>query len=429
MVGGIDFIIFIVLMLCGIPVSLSMGVATGVCLTAIGVSSEMLCQKIITGIESWQLLAVPFFITAAQIMNAGELTSDLFDFADKVVGWVKGGLAHANVLASMIFAGISGAAVADAAGLGTVEIKAMKDAGYGKRLAVAVTASSCLIGPIIPPSIMLIIYGHITELSIAALWIAGIIPGVITGIILMIYVYFVVSIGMFKAPKPHRFSLHELYKSFIRNLPILFLPSLLLILLLTGWATPVEIGVVACLYSFVLSVVYRGKKFLKKLPQTLKESVKSTAIIMFIVGTATAFTWIITREQTAVVVYNLFISFTSHKYLLILMVNAFLLLVGALMEGIPAMLIIVPLLSPLASTLGVNPLQFGVMVVFNLMIGMLTPPMGVGLYIMKSITDLPMKDIVISCAKFYLPLIIALLLITFVPLLSTFLPKVVGLIQ
>jgi len=164
MLGFIALFMMVGLILVSIPISISLGVVTGISLASMRLSAELLSQQLIAGIESWQLVSVLFFITAAQIMNAGELTSDLFDFADKVVGWVKGGLAHANVLASMIFAGISGAAVADAAGLGTVEIKAMKDAGYGKRLAVAVTASSCIIGPIIPPSIMLIIYGHITEL-------------------------------------------------------------------------------------------------------------------------------------------------------------------------------------------------------------------------------------------------------------------------
>jgi len=246
----------------------------------------------------------------------------------------------------------------------------------------------------------------------------------------MIYVYFVVSIGMFKAPKPHRFSLHELYKSFIRNLPILFLPSLLLTLLLTGWATPVEIGVVACLYSFVLSVVYRGKKFLKKLPQTLKASVESTAMIMFIIAVAQAFTWIITVSHTAVTICNFLTSFTSNKYLILLIIDAFLLLIGAVMNEIPAMLIIVPILSAIANTLGINPYHFGLMVVFTLILGEVTPPFGMGLYIMKSIQpDLSMKDIVISCARFYPPLIAAMLAITYIPILSTFLPRVLGLIR
>jgi len=426
MLGFIELAIFMVLIFLNVPISISMGLAAGVSLTIMGVPGKLLCQRMVAGIESWQLLAVPFFILAAQIMNAGKLTEGLFNFADEMVGWIKGGLAHANVLASMIFAGISGAAVADASGLGLVEIKAMTEAGYEKRFAVGITAASCMLGPIIPPSIMLIIYGHIAELSIAALWFAGIIPGIVTGLLLMAYIYYAIWRGIFGAPKSHRFSWHRAGKSFIRNFPILLLPIILLVAILTGLATPTETGVIACLYSFVLSIIYRGGKFLKELPQVLVTSTKSSAVIMFIIGTATAFVWVMTRQRTAVMACNALLSFTSNKYLLLLIINAFLLLIGALIEQIPAMLVVVPLLSPLAPALGINPIQFGLMVVFNLMIGMITPPMGMALYIMGTITDVPMKDIITSSLRFFLPLIIALLLITYIPILSTFLPGILG---
>jgi len=426
MLGLLELAIFMVLIFLNVPVSFSMGLAVAVSLTIMGISGRLLPQQMVAGVESWQLLAVPFFILAAQIMNAGKLTERLFNFADEVVGWIKGGLGHVNVLASMIFAGISGAAVADASGLGVVEIKAMTDAGYEKKFSVGITAASCMLGPIIPPSIMLIIYGHLTELSIAALWFAGIIPGILTGLLLMAYIYYAVSRGIFKAPQPHKFSWHRVRKSFIENFFILLLPIILLGAIATGLATPTETGIIACLYTFILSLAYRRKQFLKELPQVLSTSAKSSAVIMFIVATATAFVWVIIREQTAVIICNALLSLTSNKHLILLIINAFLLLVGALIEQIPAMLVIVPLLAPIPSALGINPIQFGLMVVFNLMIGMITPPMGMALYIMGTITDVPMKDIISASMRFFGILVIALLLIAYIPILSTWLPQILG---
>jgi len=343
------------------------------------------------------------------------------------VGWIRGGLAHANVLASMIFAGISGAAVADASGLGVVEVKVMTDAGYDKRFAVGVTAASCMLGPIIPPSIMLIIYGHVAELSIATLWFAGIVPGIITGLILMGYIYWEVARKRIASPEPIRFSYPRAWRSFLRNVFVVLLPVLLLWTILSGMATPTETGVIACLYTFILSVIYKGKEFLKKMPEVLIVSAKASGLIMFIIATATVFVWIMTIEQTALMLSDTLLSLTENKYLLLLIINVFLLILGAFLEQIPAMLIIVPLMAPIPLELGISPIQFGIMVVFNLMIGMITPPMGMALYIMGAITDVPMRDIIIYSMRFFLALVFALLLITYIPFLSTFLPNLLGL--
>lgn len=429
MIGFIALGLFVVLILLNIPISISMGLASVVSLAIMGISGMVVPQKMVSGIQSWVLLAVPFFILAAQIMNYGGIAERLFRFADELVGWIKGGLAHANVMASMIFAGISGAAVADASGLGLVEIKAMSDAGYEKKFAVGVTAASCMLGPIIPPSIMLIIYGHIAELSIAALWFAGIIPGIVTGFILMAYIYLTVSRGAVIGPAPHKFSLRQASHSFIKNFFVILLPILLLWSILSGLATPTETGIIACIYTFILSLIYRGRTFLRDIPRILVNTAKSSGIIMFIIATATAFVWILTTEKTAIIISQLLLSLTTNKYLVLLIINVFLLIIGALLEQIPAMLIIVPLLAPMAEQLAVNPIQFGIMVVFNLMIGMITPPMGMALYIMGAITDVPMKDIISASMRFFFALLIGLMLITFIPILSTLVPQMLGFIK
>ena len=427
MIGLLALGLFIVLIFFNVPISISLGIASVVPLLIMGIPGEILPQMMVKGVQSWALLAIPFYILAAQIMNYGGVAERLFRFADDLVGWIEGGLAHANVMASMIFAGISGAAVADASGLGLVEIEAMRKAGYDKRFAVGVTAASCMLGPIIPPSIMLIIYGHIAELSIAALWFGGILPGIVTGIILMGYIYYAVARGKVKGPPTHKFSLRMVGRSFVKNFFVILLPVVLLGSILLGWATPTETGIIACLYAFVMSVVSRGRAFLKALPEVIMNTVKSSAIIMFIIATATIFVWILTAERTAIVLSENFLSLTTNKYLALLAINVFLLIIGSLLEQIPAMLIVVPLLAPMAETLAVNPIQFGIMVVFNLMIGMITPPMGMALYIMAAIApDVKMRDIISSSLRFFFALVFALMLITFIPFLSTIIPEMLG---
>jgi tripartite ATP-independent transporter DctM subunit len=404
-----------------------MGIASVVCLMVMDIPMAILPQKMVAGVQSWVLLAIPFYVLAAQIMNRGGIAEGLFNFANELVGWIKGGLAHANVLASMIFAGISGAAVADASGLGLVEIEAMDKAGYERKFAVGVTAASCMLGPIIPPSIMLIIYGHLAELSIASLWFAGIIPGILTGLILMTYIYWLVARGKVIGPPTHRFSIKKMAKSFVQHFFVILLPIILLGTIVTGLATPTETGIIACIYTFVLSIIIRGKAFLKELPAVMVSTAKASGVIMYIIATATVFVWIMTAEQTAIFISEGLLNITRNKYLTLLIINIFLLIIGALLEQIPAMLIVVPLLAPMAEQLAINPIQFGVMVVFNLMIGMITPPMGMALYIMAAISGVPMKDVISASMRFFFALVFALLLIAYIPFLSTFIPSILGL--
>jgi len=429
MLGLLALGIFTICMFVNVPVSISMGLASGVCLCVMGISGMIIPQKMLAGIQSWVLLSVPFFILAAQIMNRGGVAERLFTFANELVGWVKGGLGHANVLASMIFAGISGAAVADASGLGMLEIKVMTEAGYDKKFAVGVTAASCMLGPIIPPSIMLILYGYLAEISIAALWLAGIIPGIITGFLLMAYIYITVLRGKIICPAPKKFSLKNACKSFTKNIFVIILPVLLLWLIISGLATPTETGVVAAVYTFILAFFNKKKAFLRDIPRILVGTVKSSGIIIFIISIANALVWIISVEKTTDILSQFLFSLSSNKYVLLLFINIFLIIIGALIEQIPALLIIVPILTPIGAQLGINPFQFGLMIVFNLMVGLITPPMGMALFIMGAITDVPMKDIIISSLRFFFILCFALILITYFPIFTTLIPEMFGYIR
>lgn len=422
MIGLLVLSLFILFFMVGIPVSFSMGLGALIGLIIRGTPLRVLPQQTVAGIESFQMLAVPFFILAAQIMNAGGVTERLFDFAKEVMGWMRGGLAYVNVLASMIFAGISGAAVADASGLGLIEIKAMKDAGFSDEFAVAVTASSSMIGPIIPPSIVMIIYGHIAGVSIAALFVAGIIPGILAGLFLMLFIYYLVVTDRVSSVAVQNISIIRILRSFLRNFFVILLPPLLLWAILSGVVTPTEAGVLASFYAFVVSLFYEGFSMLKKMPEVFLTTMKSTGVILFIIGTTTALVWVLTREQTAIFIAQYFFTITENKILLLILINVFLLIVGAMLNQIPALLIVVPLLSPLGMKLGMHPVHFGLIIVFNLMIGMITPPFGMGLYIMSSITDVPINKVIKACLPFLIPLILALLLVTYIPAISLFLP-------
>ncbi len=380
-------------------------------------------QQIVAGIESFQMLSIPFFILAAQIMNSGTITERLFHFAEEVVGWLRGGLAYVNVLASMIFAGISGAAVADASGLGLIEIKAMKDHGYKETFAVAVTAASSMVGPIIPPSIMLIIYGHIANLSIGALFLAGILPGILAGVCMMLYIAYCVSRGKVLDKPAKKFSLIRLLRSFVSNFFVLLLPPFLLWAILSGNVTPTEAGALASFYALVLSFFYEGRKMFGRLPAIILDTMRNTAQILFILGATQILVWIMTRAQTSLLVSEYFFSITDNKILLLMLINVFLLVIGAVMNTLPAMLVIIPLLSPIGMRIGLDPIHLGLIVVFNLMVGMITPPFGMGLFIMASITGMPIKKVIKACAPFLIPLIIALMIITYVPEVSTLIPR------
>lgn len=421
----IVLLIFLILFFIGTPVSISMGVSALIYFIVEDYSLSVLISRMATGVYSYLLLSVPLFILAALVMNESGVTEKIFKFTTELVGWVPGGLGHANVLASMIFAGISGAAVADASGLGLVEMKAMKEAGYDKKFSIGITASSSMIGPIIPPSIMLIVYGHLAELSIGKLWVSGIAPGIMTGGILMLFVYYMAKTNKEIAPPPSKISFSRIIKSFKSSFFSLLLPPILILALLCGVATPTEVGLLAVLYAFFLGLFYKGKELIKAMPRVLLETIESTAVIMFLIATSYALIWVITVEKFVPQASTFFLGLTNNKYLFLFVINIFLLFVGALLDQLPALLIVVPILSPLAVQYGIDPIHFALLSTFNLMIGLITPPFGVALFIMARITNTPVRVVVKSCIKFIIPLLISLIIITYYPPLSLFLVKLI----
>ncbi len=408
----------------GVPIFLSMALAAAAFLAIHDVALVILPQKIAMAANSFPLLAAPLFILMGSIMNAAGITQRVFAFATVCVGWMKGGLCQANIVASVIFAGMSGSAVADAAGLGTVEIKAMKDAGYDAETAGAITAASATIGPIIPPSLPMIIYGVTAEASIGALFIAGIVPGLLMAVALMLMVR---AIAVRKKLPAHPFpSVSDLALAAYRAFWALMAPLLLIGGMLWGVFTPTECAAVAALYALVLGLFVYREFSLGALPRLLLQTVETTGVVMALVMTASLFSYCLSIARIPHDAGDFLRGFSADPLVFLLLVNLLLLLVGCFMEAIAAMLILIPILVPVALALGIDPVQFGVVVVLNLMIGTLTPPVGIVLFVTARVAEVPFDRMCRAVAPFLIPLIAVLILITVWPPLTTWLPKQFG---
>ncbi len=418
---SILFIAMFVLIIIGAPIAIALG---GSSMLWVYLTQEIpdfaIIHRMVNGVDSFPLLAVPFFILAGNIMNAAGLTNHIFGFARALVGWLPGGLGHVNIGASIIFSGMSGAAVADAGGLGTIEIKAMSDAGYDTDFSVAVTASSATIGPIIPPSLPMVIFGVLASESIGQLFIAGFIPGLLMGVALMIMVAIYAHRRHY--PRDASFSVRELGRSFLVGLPSLFTPVIIIGGIATGIFTPTEAAIAAVFYGLFLGlVVYRSLSF-RDLVHVSMETVETTAIIMLIVAGASIFAWILTENQITERFAALILNLSRNKIVVLLLMNAILFVVGFFMETIAAITILVPVLLPIAVEVGVDPVHFGVIMVLNLMIGLLTPPVGMVLYVLSRVAKVPFERCASATMPFLIPLVIVLLLITFIPQISMWLP-------
>jgi tripartite ATP-independent transporter DctM subunit len=425
--GIILLIIFFFLIAIRMPVSIAMGIATLIAMIFSDFSSSIYCipMYMAEGTQSYGLLAVPFFILTGNIMNRSGLTDRIFDFANHLVGHLRGGLAQVNVVASMIFAGISGAAVADAAGLGVVEIKAMTDRGYKRSFSAAITLASSIIGPIIPPSIGLVIIGVVSNTSIGRLFLAGVIPGILVGISLMVLnvVFSYTRSDSFPLPQ-QKATFKEIKKSFGAGLFALFAPVVIIGGMTGGFVTATEAGILAANYALLAAFIYNKPiVVIQFIPRALLDTAKTTALIMFIIALATSMTWFLAILQIPSMIVNAFLTLAGNKYILLLLLNVFLLIVGAIIEGIPALLIIVPILLPVVDNFGIDRVHFGMIVHLNLLIGLATPPMGIGLYIMTGVAKVRFEDLVREFWVFYIPLLIVLLLITYVPQITLFLPN------
>jgi TRAP-type transport system large permease protein len=393
-------------------------------LTSSPLPPGIVVQRMAPGIDSFPLLAIPLFVLAGNILNSGGIAARIFEFATALVGHIRGGLAHVNVVASLIFAGMSGVAQADAAGLGTVEIRAMRREGFDPAFAAAVSASSAIVGPIIPPSVIMVVYGVLAQVSVGDLFLAGIIPGFVIGLLLMITIVVLVETKRVYAPVQPRATLPGLGRAFIRAIAPLMAPVLLCAGLLLGVATPTELGALTVVYATALGFLYRDLT-VPKLLRGLSETLVTSGVLIFIMSAAVPFGWIISVNNVPAQLSDLILGWTRDPLLVLIVINIFLLIVGCFMETTAILLIAVPALLPLILQLGIDPVHFGLIVILNLLIGATTPPFGVLLFIVQHIAQVSFARLVRAMLPFYVPLVIALLLITYWPDLSLWLPRFV----
>lgn len=415
------FVVLFTLVAIGAPVAIALAGSSAVFIVLSGRVPELVvAHRMINGVDSFPLLAVPFFILAGNLMNTAGITERIFSFAKALVGWMRGGLGHVNIGASVIFAGMSGAAVADAGGLGAIEIKAMRDAKYEPGFAVGITAASSTIGPIIPPSLPMVIYGVVAGASIGQLFAAGLIPGLIMAVSLMIMVAWFARIRNY--PRDEAFNIVWLAQTFSRAFLSLMTPVIIVGGILTGAFTPTEAAIAACAWALVLGLlVYRTLTWRRFLRVSF-DTIETTAVVLFIVGAASVFAWILASNRVPEHFAAALLTISDNPIIILLLINLILLIVGCFLETVAAITILVPVLLPVAVQMGVDPVHFGVIMVLNLMIGLLTPPIGMVLYVLSRVSKVPFERCVVATAPFLVPLVLVLLLITFVPALTMWLP-------
>jgi C4-dicarboxylate transporter DctM subunit len=416
------FVIMLVLFAVSTPIAWSMAIAATVYM-AIGphIPLQGMVQRMIGGIDTFPLLAIPFFILAGNLMNTGGITDRLVTFARALVGHIIGGLAHVVVVTNMIMAGMSGSGVADAAGTGTVLIPAMKKAGYGVSFSAAIVGSAGTIGPIIPPSIPFVIYGSIASASIGRLLLGGAVPGVLMGIMLMIFVYFIAKRRHY--PSEQRATWRELGRATLRAIPPMGMPIIILGGIIGGIMTPTESAAAGAAYAFVLGFfVYREIK-LSHIAEIITESVMGTAAILIIMSAAQPFSWVLTYELAPVKVLALVESAKLVQWQLYLVINVAMLILGCFMEGLAVMVMAVPVLLPLLQHAGIDLVHFGVVFTLNVMIGAITPPVGTIMYVVCALGKISIAEFAREVWPFVIALTIALLLVTYMPWLALWLPN------
>lgn len=408
----------------GLPVAIALAGSSAIFVLLDGsVPSLVVLHRMVNGVDSFPLLAVPFFILAGNLMNAAGITERIFDFAKALVGWMRGGLGHVNIGASVIFAGMSGAAVADAGGLGAIEIKAMRDARYDPGFAVGITAASSTIGPIIPPSLPMVIYGVVAGASIGQLFAAGFIPGLMMALALMVMVWLYARRRGY--PRDQAFRLSVLGGAFARSFLSLMTPVIIIGGILSGAFTPTEAAIGACVWALFLGLgVYRTLTWRRFLRVSL-DTIETTAVVLFIVAAAAVFAWILTSNRVPEHFAALILGISENPIVVLLLINLIVLVVGCFMETVAAITILVPVLLPIAVQVGVDPVHFGVILVLNLMIGLLTPPVGMVLYVLSRVAKVPFERCMSATMPFLVPLVLVLMLITFFPVFTMWLPTLI----
>ena len=456
---------FLAAMATGIPIAIAMAIGSLAYIWLSGTIPPLtVVHRMVGGVDSFPLLAVPFFILAGNLMNSAGITNRIYDFALALVGWMKGGLGHVNVVGSVVFAGMSGTAVADAGGLGTIEIKAMKDHGYPVEFAVGITAASSTLGPIIPPSLPMVIYGVQANASIGKLFAAGFVPGIVMALFMMFMVAWyarvrnygadiafswprmggafveliavaIVAVALFRL-----WGNQELGGLFKFGLPLaavlivdrwmkfrafmaLLTPVILIGGMASGLFTPTEAAVAAVAWALFLGFVWYRTLNWRMLVKISMDTIETTATVLFIVAAASIFAWVLTTTQVTEAIAQWVLSISSEPWVFLVLANLFLLFVGCFMETIAAITILVPVFSPIIAKLGIDPIHFGLVMVLNLMIGLLTPPGGMVLFVLAKVSKLSFERTVAAIAPWMLPLFATLILITFVPEVVLWLPR------
>ena len=416
------FLLFILFMLVGTPIAVSLGLSSLIYLLANGALPPLMIIKTMAeGLDSFTLLAIPFFILAGKIMNESGMTTRIFKFARSIVGFLPGGLGHVNVLTSMLFAGMSGSAIADAGGVGAMQVKAMEENGFDPEFSIGITAASSLIGPIIPPSIPMLVYAVIASCSVSQLFAGGILPGLLMGGSLMVMIHFIAKKKHY--PRDVSFSFRAIGKAALEAFWGLLAPVIILGGILGGIVTPTEAAVIAILYSLIVGgFIYKGLTW-KKIVKIFYEACETTVSVTLILATSAIFAWILAYEGAPQRVASVLLSITTNPTYICLCIMAVMLIAGTFMEAGAAMVILLPVILPIVDSVGIDRVHLGVFVVLTLMIGLLTPPVGLVLFVLGRTLDVPVSTVIKGTAPFLVPLVLIAILVSAVPQISLWIPS------
>ena len=425
--GPLLLVSFLFLVALGVPIGYTLGIVS---VGAVWAAWEpefllVLARKMVSGVDSYTIMAMPLFMLAGSIMNKAKITDALVDFSHALVGHIRGGLAQVNIVASIMFAGLTGVAMADVAALGSILIPAMEKDGYGKPFAAAITAASSVIGPIIPPSLVMLIYAHVMGVSVAALFLAGVIPGLMMGLGLMITTA-IISKKRNYPKRGKRPTIRKVTMSLFKSAPALGCPVIILGGIIFGICTPTEAAALAVLYSFLLGFFFYRTLTFRDLPAIFLSSMVHTSVIFLIIGTASQLGLLITDISLPQEITEGMLGFTQNKFLMLIIINLFLLLMGMILEIIPNVVLLSPILAPLAIALGVDPIHFALILLVNLNIGMNTPPMGGLLFITASMAGEKFDAVMKEMWPFIGTQIVTLFFITYIPETTLWLPRLFG---
>lgn len=415
-------LLFLVLTVAGLPIAFAMGLSAGAVIWWFDLPLAVIAQRTVNALDSTPLLAVPMFIFAAAIFNAAGITAQLFDFVRMVVGRIHGGLGHVTVLTHLVFSGVSGAALADIGALGKIQIDMMREQGYDDEFAAGICMAAATLGPIFPPSIPLIIYGTVTGASVLQLLLGGILPGLLCTFALMAMAAWLAKRRGY--PRAERWPTRgEVVRDMLPAIPALLAPVILIVGMLAGYFTPTEIASVTVAYTIAISALFYRKLTWAGLLEATFETIKATSGILLIVSVAALFGWILSVEQVPQRIAAAMLSVSTDPFVLLAIVNVMLLVVGMFLDSTTAILVIAPIIAKPLVAAGVDPVHLGMVVVFNLMIGLVTPPMGLALYLVSDIAKVSMKSVLREMLPFYVPLVGTLLAITYWPALTTWIPR------